>query len=387
MESILKFASDFYKNIMKKRTFLTFLLTVFVLVGRAQTLPDVPNSNTQIRVAVSEEVELMAVVAISVGAQEFGDSTSQYYKETKEYFADYQQHPAITYFREIRNAYGLAYERVTSMAVHLEIVNDKVRFVGNPDELPGGWKYVNIKKFIKLLGKFYKDSHFHEFFEQHKPFYEEYLRFYQPVLLSNIHPEWYSRFFYGTEQTDLFCTIIGFNYGSTNNGVWRQLPSQSREVFDVMGFQMNPGKGLPYCMIDVVVHEYAHSYVNSLLESPQNAAMMESVGQQLLQLSLAAMNRQAYGEWPIVINESIVRAAVIIYLMDNGFNQNAVQVIMQNEVNRGFLWMPELVASLQNYAAHRDQYKTLNDYYPEIARCLQKYLDDKSSESQKALQQ
>ena len=30
------------------------------------------------------------------------------------------------------------------------------------------------------------------------------------------------------------------------------------------------------------------------------------------------MNNQAYNDWRIVINESIVRASVFIYMMDNG---------------------------------------------------------------------
>jgi hypothetical protein len=36
--------------------------------------------------------------------------------------------------------------------------------------------------------------------------------------------------------------------------------------------------------------------------------------------------------------------------------------------------MPELVTSLRYYASNREQYPTLNDYYPEIAKCLENYL-------------
>ena len=97
------------------------------------------------------------------------------------------------------------------------------------------------------------------------------------------------------------------------------------------------------------------------------------------------MERQAYGDWQTVINESIVRAAVILYMQDQGFDQKQVLNELAKQVCCNFNWMPELVASLRNYAANRDQYPTLNDYYPEIARCLSKYLEDEVERMQKAL--
>lgn len=48
---------------------------------------------------------------------------------------------------------------------------------------------------------------------------------------------------------------------------------------------------------------------------------------------------------------------------------------MSNQLCLDFNWMPELVTCLRFYASHRDAYKTLGDYYPEIARCLNQYLE------------
>ena len=46
---------------------------------------------------------------------------------------------------------------------------------------------------------------------------------------------------------------------------------------------------------------------------------------------------------------------------------------------------PVLVSSLRYYVNHRDQYKTLNDFYPEIFQCLKKYLEDEVARMQKPL--
>lgn len=86
------------------------------------------------------------------------------------------------------------------------------------------------------------------------------------------------------------------------------------------------------------------------------------------------MTRQAYNSWQTIINESVVRAAVIIYMIENGFDNQHVQREMLDQVVCDFRWMPELVTALHNYIASRSQYPTLNDLYPEIERTLNEYL-------------
>ena len=113
--------------------------------------------------------------------------------------------------------------------------------------------------------------------------------------------------------------------------------------------------------------------------------MIATIGQKLRKFSANAMERQAYGDWQTVVNESIVRAAVVLYMLDQGFDQKQVLNELVDQVCRSFNWMPELVASLRYYAANRDKYPTLNDYYPEIVSCLNKYIDDEVVRMQKAL--
>jgi hypothetical protein len=194
----------------------------------------------------------------------------------------------------------------------------------------------------------------------------------------NIHPEWYSHFYNGTEPTEQFRIIIGFSYGSTNNGVSRQLPGQPRELFAVCGYRLNPTTGTPYYDASLPIHEFSHPYVNPLLDNATNAATMQVPGQKLLQLAQSAMEIQHYPEWQIVINESIVRAAVVLYMHEQGYQQQMVlNVLAFQMMNEGFPWTLDVVSALNYYAAHRNQYKTLNDFYPEIARSLDKYIDGK----------
>jgi len=105
-----------------------------------------------------------------------------------------------------------------------------------------------------------------------------------------------------------------------------------------------------------------------------------------MKLSKYSMSRQNYNSWQTILNEGIVRAAVINYMMENGFDNQHVQREMLDQVVRDFRWMPELVSALRNYIGSRSQYPTLNDFYPEIARTLNEYLKKEQERILKSLE-
>ena len=344
--------------------------TIFTLLIALLTI----SATAQIKSEVSETVELMGILSRTAGFQEFSnDLAGQYSKDTETWFGKYREHPTVTYYKDLRAKNGIGYERVTNMAVHLEIEKGKVTLVGDRAELTGGWKDVDLDDFVRRLNKFYADSRFHEFFEQHQDFYNDFLKLYDTNVIPVIHSEWYSRFYNGVEPTELFRLIIGFTYGSTNNGASRQLPGQQREVFAVCGYNINPRTGRLLFDSSLPLHEFNHSFVNPLLDKDENEKIMQNVGQKLFKLSQSSMEQQHYDDWHIVINETLVRAAVIVYFYEHGYNQFAMNMLNIETMNQGFPWMLDVVSALRYYSTHREQYPTLNDFYPEIARFISKY--------------
>lgn len=83
-----------------------------------------------------------------------------------------------------------------------------------------------------------------------------------------------------------------------------------------------------------------------------------------------------YGDATIVLDRSIVRAAVSVYLEEKGFTTGQVEQEMYDQLGCGFLRMPELVSALKEYTHHRDKYPTFNDFYPEIAKTLGAYVEN-----------
>lgn len=388
---------------MKKNIITIIFLALLALTATAQPMKQRVQSDacitsaerqqrkteSQIRVEVSEAVELMSILARTAGNKEYNmDMAGQYTKDTEVWFAPYKQHAAVVCFQNLRDQYGISYDAVMSMAIHLDIDGGKVKFLGEQADLEKRWSNVDIDDFIDKLNTFYTDTRFHNFFEQHRMFYDEGLKEYEANVMTYFHQEWYARF-YGTAPTDRFRIVIGFTCGGGNYGPSRQLPGQPREAYAICGYYINPQTGKPYGeganMATTLIHEFNHSFVNPLLNNETNASLIATTGQKLHKFSAYAMERQAYSDWQTVINESIVRAAVILYMLDQDFDQKQVLSELANQVCRSFNWMPELVASLRYYAAHRDQYPTLNDYYPEIARCLSKYIEDEVGRMQKAL--
>ena len=190
----------------------------------------------------------------------------------------------------------------------------------------------------------------------------------------------------GRRPTEQFRVVIGFTNGGGNYGPSRQLPGLPKEVFAICGYYINEqtGKafenGLDYA--STLIHEFNHSFVNPLINT--NATQLEPIGEKLLKLSYRGMSSQAYRTAYTVINESIVRAAVIIYMQENGFTAEQVKAEMNDQIACAFHWMPELVTTMRYYTKHRNRYKTLADYYPEITKCLNEYLKTEEERINKA---
>ena len=329
-------------------------------------------ATAQIKVEVSETVELMSILARTAGYEEYSnDLAGQYTNDTETWFAPYKEHAAVALAREVRAKYGIGHERVMNMAIRLAIDNGKIVFIGDRKDLNDGWQNVDLDDFLKRLNKFYKDTRFHEFFEQHRTFYDDYTKKYEANVMPTFHPEWFSQFYYGTAPTDRFNVIINFTCGGNSYGPWRQLTGQPRDLFAIIGYWIDPAMGRPRYDASVLYHEANHPFVNPLLDDANNAKLLESVGPRLLSLHQSSVERTNYTDWRIVVNESLVRAAVVLYMQDAGYKTEQYLNVMGAEmVQKGFPWTLDLVGTLRYYTAHRDQYKTLADFYPEIARCL-----------------
>jgi hypothetical protein len=78
------------------------------------------------------------------------------------------------------------------------------------------------------------------------------------------------------------------------------------------------------------------------------------------------LQRMAYGDAETMVNESLVRAGVIVYFQQRGEASRDNQGRIRQEQRNGFFWMDRLVDKLKQYQTERDQYPTFSSFMPQI---------------------
>ena len=152
-------------------------------------------------------------------------------------------------------------------------------------------------------------------------------------------------------------------------------PSYAARVIDGAGVQAIyaiPGvskvdpEGLPVFDSDwrnVMVHELAHVYTSPAMG--KFAAQMEKPASQIYQPVAEAMQRQSYGNWRTMLNESVARAATIEYVIEHD-GPEAARVVIRQENSRSFFWMSGLVDLLETYRKDRQQYPMFESFMPSV---------------------
>ena len=352
------------KRFSQMKTIILFLFALFTacICEKAQSITP----------QVNENVELMSILSRMAGFPEYNmDMAGQYIKDMDNYFKDNTDHPAVQYMKVLRNKYGISFDAVMSMAIHLDNRNGTLSLVEKDiPTLEKRWENVDKDEFLSYLNSFYKDSNFNEFFKAHKDLYNRGLKSYQNNVLKHFDINWYVDF-YGNEPQENFSVIIGFCNGGGNYGVNRQLTGKGKEVFAIVGYYVDKEDTPMYNKeyLPTLIHEFNHSFINHYLDEnkyPDFVKELEPAATDLFMSSRWSMAKQAYGNWKTVINESLVRAAVICYMLDKEYKPEEIKNELIEQVQRNFRWMPELVSLLRKYEKEQSKYGNFENFYPNV---------------------
>lgn len=352
------------KRFSQMKTIILFLFALFTacICEKAQSITP----------QVNENVELMSILSRMAGFPEYNmDMAGQYIKDMDNYFKDNTDHPAVQYMKVLRNKYGISFDAVMSMAIHLDNRNGTLSLVEEDiPTLEKRWKSVDKDEFLSYLNSFYKDTDFNEFFKAHKDLYNRGLKSYQDNVLKHFDIDWYADF-YGNEPQETFSVIIGFCNGGNNYGVNRQLTGKRKEVFALVGYYVDKEDTPMYNKeyLPTLIHEFNHSFINHYLDEnkyPDFVKELEPAATDLFMSSRWSMAKQAYGNWKTVINESLVRAAVICYMLDKEYKPEEIRNELIEQVQRNFRWMPELVSLLRKYEKEQSKYGNFENFYPNV---------------------
>ena len=352
-------------------TFLLLLISTFSFAkAPAFTSQLSASGHTQaVESTVDRRVELLSIVFRLAGNPEYNmNFAKQYIKDINAYFGKYKDQPVIGFAKKLSDEKGMGFSRVMFLAVNLEFKGDQFSMIKvSKSSIAGKWEMEDALKFVRLLNDFYKTSAFEVFYKNHQAVYKEATaRFNQAA--ASFDSAWYPAY-YGDHSVD-YKTVVGLANGGANYGPGVFPAGKKKIVYAIMGCWTFDETSQPLFSrndyLPTLIHEFNHSFVNHILEEDGNEKLLEASGKILLDSQQIEMKRQAYEDWQSVINESVVRACVVRYLIDHQSDDQVVQAEILEQQNKGFLWTKELVTLLGKYESSRDRYPTFKSFYPEI---------------------
>jgi len=322
-----------------------------------------------IAVRVDGRVELFSILARLAGFSEYRQaSEGGYLRDVDSWFQPFADHAAVQATREMRRRFGISYNAIPNLALHLgELPGLKLwaPLDPRPPGLDRRWPLAELPGYLDAVRDFVRVSRFEDFLARNRARFKALeAAFSKEVGKVALRP-WCDAFF-GPRPGDRFLVIPAPCNGPNNYSVTVALPGGGRQIHQVLGFPgwkgdtPLPGKGL----VPLLVHETCHAYVNPLVER-FSAAFEEAAGPVFRSVE-PAMRAQAYESPGTLVSESCVRACTILYLKDTRGEEAAFEALRKEE-GRSFLWIEPLVRRFEKYRSGPARKRGFEAFFPGIA--------------------
>jgi hypothetical protein len=318
-------------------------------------------------VRADPRIELLAIVFQLAGAEEYGRSRVPMYAQAIDrHFADFREHKAVQEARRLRQARGIGFDAVMSLAIHLDDATTPAPrrvFTESDPSLERRWTPASANRFIELLAEFARDAHFAAFLDSTAASMDTARAQMQRVVNENIDVDALQRFF-GRRPSGAFIMVPLITSGNGNYGP-RYLEGGREEVYAIIGTSAGQD-GWPRFdarFVPTMVHEFSHSFVNPYVDATD---IFAKSGNTLYPKVETTMRAQAYGNWRTTVNESLVRASVARYVLHKQGETAARQEVARQRA-RGFVWTNELYELLGEYERERTTYPTFDAFLPRVA--------------------
>ena len=349
--------------------FIAFLLCSIVMTGQEAIWINQESMKYYPLPKVDKRIELLSIVFRLAGNFEYNDDVyKSYVSDIHKHFDEYKDHPLIVFASEMRDKNGVCFDAVMSMAIYLEQPPSLIPVVEFSSTLPEHrWGQVNAIRFAGLLKQFYTDAKCEEFFKEHEDLYEIAQERFMPVYRA-LDITWFDQY-YGIKPGSSLNIIIGLGLGGGNYGPKVKYPDGKEDNFAIMGTWDIDSTDKPVYSVEAnlptLIHEFNHSYVNHLTTKYERD--FENAGAKLFEMMRAGLGNQHYNNWQTMMNEALVRASVIRYLLKHNPDRNTAIYQLISDFGRGFFWMKEMVETLGLYEKERIKHPTLESYMPVLA--------------------
>lgn len=323
------------------------------------------------QVHVDPRIELLSLAFRYAGAPEYDRCAFDRFQAAADaWFRASRDDPAIELTRKIRQASGVAFDAIPSLAVHVDSV-PSLQLRGGPVSedltLDDRWRGVDLQEYLTALRDFARRNRFQEFLEAEEPLLRTVTMRLRNFVDAELDSGWFPDFFgTGPEQRGEFHLVPGLCLGGANYGPRFRAPDGREEMYAVVGVSEVDSLGLPTFSAStaaMIVHEFSHSFVNPATERswPTFRMALEA----LLPVVVEDMGRLGYRTPKTILDESLVRAVVIRYLAAAEGQESAREELFE-QLARGFVWMEALLEQLDEYERSRDRYETFEAFLPHL---------------------
>lgn len=308
-------------------------------------------ASSSLQIGVDRRVELISILFRLAENPSYQKARGPYADDVDRHFASLRDHPAVAATRELLLRFLIAYDAPIKLAVYLDASFKPLRPLSpTPPGLDKRWEGAPIDDYLSKVRDFAAKSHFDEFFRAHAGYYQSVEGAFRSSLKTPIIP-WFDAAF-GARKGARYQVIPGLLTGGMNYGTSALHRDGSEDIVQVMYLENPDAQAVPHPTertLEFLAHEFAHSYIHPLLE-PQMESFREAA-QPVFARVERAMRAQAYPSYPLMVEESVVRAVTILYLRDRASAEQVARSLAEQQ-KLSFLWTPELVAALDGVRKH-----------------------------------
>ena len=331
----------------------------------------------QVEIQVSPAIDLFGLISRLAGINQYTEvMLPEFITELENYFGHLSDHPSIAFARECNARHQINGDAPMALAVYVGPPPDwelRMDLSNIPDAFDPRWDSALINEYLEHARVFARESHFVEFFQGQKQFQEHAREKLAAMLEGEGLFSWYMDYFgYYPEKVTAYLCLLN---GTCSYGYPVFCPDGSLEFVSLMGGRFPDRNGVPSYpkdwFIPIIVHEYAHSYINPLIKSKPEE--FKSMGEALLRTQQAKMIERGYNVWNVMLQEYLVRAITVRYLEQNNGRHKARENI-RRDIRDGFAEIQGLVTLVEDYENLRDTYPTIESFLPQVKTYFEEYL-------------
>ena len=338
--------------------------------------------NAQPNVSVDERFELTGVAFRLTGDEIFIHKVPEnYVADIDSCFSKYKDHELVRYLRKMIEARKRHFDFsvIADLAADVEITPKGIVWTRKWEafyeseeysQRDNAWSRAELKEYLRLLNKFYKDTKFHQFFVAHSSFYavaEENMR----QIVGRIDTAWFSDFF-GQPFSLENVWVVPAN-GRHNFSLNRTDARGVEHHHCVMGFTGRMDSMADLSTFTALIHEICHNYNNPVCDRYHDS--FQTISDSIYPYVMEDLNYRHYG-YESILYEGMNRLCEYAYYQAHHTMDSATlkEEIIYEELS-GFIWLGEMLDYLKVFYLNRDRFPNYEAFMPQLVEFMHQVVD------------